>query len=35
MKKIIIKSNMPITYIEHKRKSTATSVLIYPQNVEK
>ena len=35
MKKIIIRGNMPITYIEHTHKSAATSVLIYPQNVEK
>ena len=35
MKKIILKGNVTITYIEHKHKNTRTSVLIHPQNVDK
>ena len=33
-KKIILQDNIT-TYIEHKDKNTATSVLIHPRNVKK
>ena len=34
-KKIILQDNITTTYIEHKDKNTATSVLIHPRNVKK
>ena len=34
-KKIILKGNITIAYIEYKHKNIRTSVLIHPQNVKK